>query len=75
MVEDFLKIVAKLLNVNVSTLTLQSDRDALQQWDSLAHLRLIAQIEETYLVEFPIEKIMNIKSLNDIYQYIMDNKK
>ena len=35
-------------------------------WDSLAHMMLIVQIEETYQIQFTGDEIADIKSVGDL---------
>ena len=64
--EEFLSFIADILEVDKSTLTLET-------WDSLMQLRLLGEIEAKYGVMIPMEQISTIKKLNDFYQYIKES--
>lgn len=68
--EDFLVFVADVFSVDVGEISLETEYEAIPEWDSLMFVRLIVEIEEKYNVEIPIDKIDAIKTLADIYAYI-----
>ena len=43
------------------------------EWDSLSHFSFLVLIEETYNVQFSVEEMSEIKSLNDIIN-VLKNK-
>lgn len=69
--DHFLDFIAKIMKVNAEDLSADTEYQSLPQWDSLMHLRLVAEIEEHYEVEIPIDEVPDIKTLNDFYQYIL----
>ena len=68
--DKFLSFVAELFEVPVETLSLDIEYQSIPQWDSLMQLRLVAEIEEQYNVEIPIDAISDMKNLHDFYCYI-----
>lgn len=68
--DKFLKFLAEIMEVNVENLSLQTEYQSIPQWDSLMHLRIVAEIEEKYGVEIPIDEVPDIKTLGDFYKYI-----
>ena len=71
--EEFLSFIADILEVDKSTLTLETSQDDVETWDSLMQLRLLGEIEAKYGVIIPMEQISTIKKLNDFYQYIKES--
>lgn len=71
--EEFLSFIAGILEVDKSTLTLETSQDDVETWDSLMQLRLLGEIEAKYGVMIPMEQISTIKKLNDFYQYIKES--
>ena len=71
--EEFLSFIADILEVDKSTLTLETSQDDVETWDSLMQLRLLGDIEAKYGVMIPMEQISTIKKLNDFYQYIKES--
>ena len=68
--DTFLSFVAELFEVPEEVLSLDTGYQSIPQWDSLMQLRLVAEIEEQYNVEIPIDAIPDIKSLHDFYRYV-----
>ena len=68
--QDFIKFIAAVMEVDPSELTEDTAYGTIEKWDSLMHMRMVMEIEEEYDVEIPIEEIPNIKSLKDFYKYI-----
>lgn len=71
--EEFLSFIADILEVDKSTLTLETSQDDVETWDSLMQLRLLGEIEAKYGVMIPMEQISTIRKLNDFYQYIKES--
>lgn len=68
----FLNFVASILDVNVKNLALDTEYESIEEWDSLMHLRLVAEIEEKYGIEIPIDEVPDIKTLADFYNYLKE---
>lgn len=49
--------------VVISIATLKQD---VEQWDSLGHLNLVLELEETFEISLGTDDIINIKSIQDI---------
>lgn len=71
--EEFLSFIADILEVDKSTLSLETSQDDVETWDSLMQLRLLGEIEAKYGVMIPMEQISTIRKLNDFYQYIKES--
>ena len=68
MEEKLLEIVKRVLKVeNVS---LDTHRDETMEWDSLAHIRIVAEVEEEFKISIPIDEIVNIETVRDFLKYI-----
>ncbi len=51
-------------------ITMDSDREEIEQWDSLAHVMLIGEVESEFRVKIPFEAIGQIRSLKDIRRFL-----
>lgn len=60
------EIVGAVVGVDAALLNDSSGRDNMMEWDSLAHINLIAAVEETYRVTFTIEEIQHIQTIGDL---------
>lgn len=67
---DFIAFITDILEEEQGTLNLETKREDCEKWDSLMHLRIVMEIERKYGVEIPFEIIPNIRTLNDLYQYV-----
>jgi acyl carrier protein len=68
--QKLIDIAARILRVAPERVTLESTRDTLPEWDSLAHVRMIMEIEDEFEIEIPINDIPKIRKLNDFMKYI-----
>ena len=67
--EDFLKFIAGVMEVEPEKLSPQTAYNEFEKWDSIMHLKLVMETEEKYDVEIPIDKVPEIKTLNDLFSY------
>lgn len=65
-----INVAAKVFNLSNTTLTLQSTPYHIPAWDSLGHIRLIEAIESAFHVHFDLRDIMNITSLENLYERV-----
>ncbi len=56
-----------------TTINSNTSKADIGQWDSLAHLNLIVELEDNLGITFSKEEIANIKSVQDILNFI-ENK-
>ena len=66
--ESFIAFVADI--IDVTKINLDTTYGAIDNWDSLMHMRLVLEIESEYQIEIPINEIPKINSLRDFYKYI-----
>jgi acyl carrier protein len=71
------KIESKLLDLMIEHLELEKlfdaeelEQDLVEGWDSSRHLSLIMEIESQFDVAFRIEEIMEMRSFNDIADFL-----
>lgn len=60
------ELVAGVLNVPVSDLTPETGSRSMTKWDSLAHVTIIAAVEQTYSVQLTMPEILSIHSMADL---------
>lgn len=68
--EQFLTWVSGIFDVEASQLSLETAYESMPQWDSMMQLRLVMEMEEEYDIEIPMEKIPQMKTLGDFYEYV-----
>jgi len=71
----FLEFVAEIFEVSAEELSGDTAYKSIPQWNSLMHLRLVAEIEERFGAEIPIDEVPDIKTLADFYVYIPEANK
>lgn len=60
--EQLRAIVADILDVEPSRVTLDAGPGRIESWDSLAHLSIITAVEEAYRVKFDMPEIQRINT-------------
>ncbi len=50
-------------------LELETNKEEIDKWDSLAHVMLIAAVEENFGISIPIENVSEICCLKDFEKY------
>jgi acyl carrier protein len=60
------RLIAEILGVEYSEVGQQTGPGTIAKWDSLAHIQLVAAIEETYKVQLSTDEIVNLLSVKDI---------
>ena len=60
------ELVASVINVPASEINQQSGPENLAQWDSLAHMGIIAAVEQVYQIEISMPEMLAIKTIADL---------
>lgn len=65
--EDRIKsVMADILNLDPARIGSDTSMDAVESWDSLAHINLITALEEEFDVTFDVAEIESMLSFKDI---------
>ena len=65
--EDQVKeIIAKVLNVEIGDITDGLSSGDIPQWDSVGNLAIISTIEQELNIEFPLEVLFDLTSVQSI---------
>jgi acyl carrier protein len=62
--------VADVLDLDTSLVTEDLARGEIQQWDSLAHLRLVSEVESVFNVQFTMQQIGDITTFADLARLV-----
>lgn len=73
MEEKIFNLVSELFNINKNKITLESNEEDIEEWDSLGHLSLITAIEKEFNVKLSTIEILKIENIGDIISIL--NKK
>lgn len=72
---EFLELCARVLRVPVGGLSLETSRDDLTGWDSIAHLRLVMEAEAAFGCELPLARIPDIRTLGELFGEVVRPEK
>ena len=70
MEEKFLAFVADVMEVDAACLSFETEYKSFAKWDSIMMLTLVMELEAEYGVSIPMEKINDVKTLNDLWQLV-----
>lgn len=60
------KLIAKVLKINEISITDDLSVENCEEWGSLKHMNLIAELEETYEISFDALESMELDSIKNI---------
>ena len=71
----FIECFSEALELDDSkSLTLETEFRNIQEWDSLAHLSVIAMLDEEYGIQIENATFKKLETIGDIVNYIQANK-
>lgn len=74
MENKIIELIARVLNVPVGDVTLETEIGELDEWDSLRNVQIIAQLEKEFEVKITPDMIMDLEDVSDIVGLIKDLK-
>jgi len=66
-IETLTRIFREELDDGKLTITMETNQSNLDNWDSLAHVRIVMGIERAYAIQFDVSEIETIKSVRGFY--------
>lgn len=72
-ISELSDIIRRFFDSPELPITRATRADDVEEWDSLAHLDLIAEIEEIYAIRFMVAEMTSIKNVGELLDLI--NKK
>lgn len=70
MKEKVIALIAEVLMVTEGTIKEDTMMADLEEWDSLAHVMLIGELEEKLGISIPLEEAVELTGVADILRYI-----
>lgn len=70
MERKFLEFVASVMELESSEISMDTQYREFEKWDSLMMLTLVMELEAEYGVSIPMEKLGNVKTLADMYEFV-----
>ena len=68
MKEKIIKLIEEVLKVPAGTITEETMIEDVEQWDSLAHVMIIGQLEEELGVSIPLEEAIELKGMRELLE-------
>lgn len=68
MKEKILKLMDEVFQVAAGTVTENTRMEDLEQWDSLAHVMLIGELEDKLGISIPLDEAVEITSVQEILE-------
>ena len=68
--EKVIEIIAGVLEIQPSEITLESTVGDFPTWDSLGQLNILQNVQDEFEVEFEPEEMMDIEDVNDIIKAV-----
>ena len=59
--EQIIELIESILQVSAGTVTENTKMEDLEQWDSLAHVMIIGELEEKLGISIPLEKLLKLE--------------
>ena len=70
MKEQIFEIIANVLGMDKKDVTEDLSMENTEKWDSLAHLMIVGEIEEKLKINIPLEKVIEISTIQDLLDAI-----
>lgn len=68
MKEKIILLIEDILKVPAGTITEDTVIDEVEQWDSLAHVMIIGELEEQLKISIPLEEAIEIGSVRELLE-------
>ena len=66
MEQKIIEIIARILEVDVEEVELDTAVGDLPEWDSLHHLQIIAELEKEFGVKYTVEDLAELEDVSDL---------
>lgn len=68
MKEKVIKLIEDILQVPAGTVTEETRAEDLEQWDSLAHVMIIGELEDRLGISIPLDEAVEAASVREILE-------
>lgn len=66
MKQEIIALIEEILKVEPGTITEETRIEDVEEWDSLAHVMIIGELEEKLKISLPMEEAIEITSMKDL---------
>ncbi len=63
-------VLARTLEIPVSKVKTDSTQKSIESWDSLAHLKLVMEIEKNFNISFNTDEVFSMDSIEEICRLV-----
>ena len=70
MVNKLIEVIAEALEIEKDSLSLDTQKSEIEEWDSLGHLIVLSMVESEFNIKIPFEEVNEINKIEDFLQYI-----
>ena len=72
MQQKIIEIIARVLEVDLDEVTLDTEIGELPEWDSMHHIHIISELENEFGCKLPEEELMDLEDVSDIVSLIKE---
>lgn len=69
--EIFVDIISKILLLDVTQIRDDISREDMEEWDSMAHLILISDLEQAFNIILSDDEVVDIKTILDVKKVLL----
>jgi acyl carrier protein len=73
MQDRIMAIAADVFEVEVGSIDVTMGPDEVDRWDSMNHLRLITEVENTFSIHLSMQQIQQIRSLDELSKFVSES--
>ena len=73
MIDELIELISEIIDLSIDEIDENTGPESTPEWDSLAHLSIIAAVEEKYKIKIEMNDIILVSNINDLANLI--NKK
>ncbi len=66
--EEIIALIEELLKVPAGTITVDTQIADVEEWDSLAHVMIIGELETTLSVSIPLDEAIELTSVQELLE-------
>lgn len=65
---QIIALIEEILNVPAGTVTEDTKSEEIEEWDSLAHVTIIGELEERLGISIPLDEAIELTSVREILE-------
>lgn len=68
MIAEVLELITQILQVEQGFITIDTKIDDVEQWDSLAHVMIIGELEDKMGIKIALDDAIELKSVSELLE-------